>query len=236
MRKILLILFIACNLAYSQTSPGTAGTQNTANHWNFARIKALDFNSGLPLIVSSSNESYGGATISDTLGQLLFYVNGRGDVFNKNHWLMENGDLINSSGSHSKQNILIIPEPGSITRYYIFTVGNEYDPIGLYYHVVDMAQNGGLGSVVIKNERLNAGTWAQSRLTAVRHVNNKDFWVITRITFDSCYAAFLVSDIGVNPVPVKSPALYVTPIEIRLGETKASPNSHNRLFYRPFFW
>lgn len=234
MRNILFVLFIACKLTYSQTSPGTEGTQNTANHWNFARIKALDFNSGYPVIASSSNESYGGSTLSDTLGNLLFYVNGKGDVFNKNHTLMENGDLIPSASGFPKQNILVIPVPESAKMYYIFTVGHEYDPFGLYYHKVDMNQNGGLGSVIVKDVRLDAGASAQSRLMAVRHANKKDYWVITRLTFDSCYASFHVSLNGVDPVPVKSPAKYVTPIEIRRGEMKISPDN-NKLVSLEYF-
>jgi hypothetical protein len=221
-RYLLFILLICSKLTYSQIE---LGYQNTANHWNFARIKALDFNSGYPVITLSSNESYGGSTVSDTLGNLLFYVNGKGDVFNKNHTLMQNGDLIPSVSGFPKQNILIIPVPESPNMFYIFTVGHEYDPFGLYYHKVDMSQNGGLGSVIVKNVRLDAGTFAQSRLMAVRHVNKKDFWVITRLTYDSCYASFQVNADGVDPNPVKSPAIFVTPIEIRRGEIKVSPDT-----------
>jgi len=198
---------------------------NTANNWNFAPTKGLDFNTGYPVVVPSADHTYGGSTISDTLGNLLFYVTGDGNVYNRNHLLMENGDLINSAASEIKQNILIIPAPGSQIRYYIFTVGNEYDPIGLYYHIVDMSKNGGLGSVIVRDVKLDAGTWAQSRLNAVRHSNKTDFWVIARIVFDSRYTAFRVSQTGVDQVPVVSPARYTNAIEIRNGEMKMSPDS-----------
>jgi gliding motility-associated-like protein len=218
-----LLLFWFALLGFSQGNGGDGMGPNTANNWNFEDSRGVDFSTGYPVNVPGSLQSYGGATISDTSGHLLFYTNDN-RVFNRDHVLMENGQLIGFSHYYSNQFSLIIPVPESSSRYYIFTVGNAYDPVGLYYHTVDMSLNGGMGSVVNKNNRIEAGIKAQGKLSAIRHQNKRDFWVVTRIVFDSCYAAFCVTPDGVDPIPVRSHSRYLKPNENQYGEMKFSPN------------
>ena len=70
-------------------------------------------------------------------------------------------------------------------QYYLFTVGKPLIPItqpvvGLYYSILDMTLNGGLGDIVAgqKNIPVIAGDSAIVQLTAIRHSNNKYVWVV----------------------------------------------------------
>ena len=108
-------------------------------------------------------------------------------------------------GGFAWQGSVIVQKPGSDNLYYIFTVPDwqNNNPPGLYYSVVDMDMDGGLGAVTNeKNIPLNAAWDAYSKVIAVRHANGKDIWIITRKhQFDS-YAAFLLTEDGIEDDPV----------------------------------
>ncbi|MGO8056139.1 hypothetical protein, partial [Rhizobium leguminosarum] len=65
----------------------------------------------------------GVATQSDKNGNLLFYTNGI-DVWNRNHEIMPNGTGLFGSQT-STQSGIIVPQPGSDSIYYVFTVDYE---------------------------------------------------------------------------------------------------------------
>ncbi len=198
--------------------------QKEAVNWFFGRNAGVNFNSGDPVNQYGALQTWGGsACISDTNGQILFYTNGE-QVFNKDHVLMQNGDQLMGS-QFGIQPAVIIPMPLSDSKYYIFTVGNYDKPTGLYFNIVDINLDGGRGAIISKNNFLSAGTWAQEKLTAVRHKNQRDYWIIVRLCNDSYYAAFLVTPSGVNPVPIKSQAKYITSGQNQEGELKISPNA-----------
>ncbi|MDQ2794207.1 MAG: gliding motility-associated C-terminal domain-containing protein [Bacteroidota bacterium] len=73
----------------------------------------------------------------------------------------------------------------------------------LSYAVVDMHLNGGYGDVTAKRDVFVAST-NLPRVTAVRHANNRDFWVLTRDEDTRGFQAFRVSAQGVAPEPVRS--------------------------------
>ena len=138
------------------------------------------------------------ASICDSNGQLLFYSNGC-FVANKMHELMENGDSLNSGdvfdiqcGDESLgytsgfQSSIILPLPNSSNLYYIFHkrifyVFNPFDVLTkhLLYSVIDISQNEGLGKVVEKNVLLIEDTVGYGEMTAVRHANGIDWWLVS---------------------------------------------------------
>ena len=65
--------------------------QQQAANWYFGQNAGLDFNSGSPVALTNGQlVTYEGcATISSTMGQLLFYTDGI-TVYNKNHSIMIN--------------------------------------------------------------------------------------------------------------------------------------------------
>jgi hypothetical protein len=158
--------------------------QYTNNVWCFGDSAGIDFNLQPPQSITSGVRGRHGATsISDNLGNLLFYANGRdfilsgqnnsGIIRNKNHQLMLNGDTLIASWYHDMQ---IIPIPKSDSLFYLFTGGvtNNY---GLYYNLIDLKLQNGLGEVVQKNIQLQNFPVFDA-LTTVKHANGNDWWIL----------------------------------------------------------
>ena len=132
------------------------------------------------------------ASISDENGNLLFYTNGV-YVWDRNNELMPDGTGLYSNISVT-QGALIIPKPLDSTHYYIFTLYQHPDYHGLYYSTIDMNLNNGYGDIVpgSKNKKLDTINIAE-KLTAVRHANGRDWWVIHQELHTNRYYIYLVS-------------------------------------------
>lgn len=112
--------------------------------------------------------------ISDSAGNLLFYTNGE-KIYNKLHVLMENGNGIMSGNGHGyriPQGSLALPYPEHDRQYIMFSEEYQYAAgtvIGwkLFYHLIDMTQNGGLGKVTAKRVLFLQDTLAWGKITAV---------------------------------------------------------------------
>lgn len=204
--------------------------QKEANVWYFGRFLGIDFNSGspVPLTDGQLNTTEGVATICDVNGSLLFYTDGI-RVWNKLHQVMPNGTGLLGDPS-STQSAVIVPKIGDNTRYYIFTVAQLSGPNGLNYSVVNMALDGGKGDIETKNTPVISNV--VEKITAVRHCNNKDIWVVAHGSASDIYYSFLVSTAGVNTTPVISHSGVVLPGVVppspldstSLGYMKASPD------------
>jgi hypothetical protein len=132
---------------------------------------------------------------------MLFYTDGS-TVWDRNNTIMPNGTGLVSS-STCTMSAVIIPKPGSSTLYYIFTPP-DYISTALYfsYSVVDMSLNNGNGDVTVKNTALfNPST---EKVTATRHSNGTDYWVVGHKYNSSDFYAYLVTAAGVTMTPVIS--------------------------------
>lgn len=182
--------------------------QNQANTWYFRYKNGLDFNSGAPVLLNNCpNPVWRTACISDTNGNLLFFEDSR-NIYNKSLEIMQGGEGL-LGGFDTQQPTVIVPHPGNTNLYYVFTVGSYLAPYGLLYSVVNINMNTGNGSVIEKNVPVANGTWARQKVTAVKHSNNIDWWIITKlhqVNTPQRYASFLLTSNGVNPNPVISPA------------------------------
>lgn len=166
----------------------------------------------------------GTATISDDNGNLQFYTNGN-IIWSNNHVPMPNGINLNGDGA-ATQTAIIVPLPQSLTQYYVFTVDTNGGPRGLCYSIVDMTQNGGQGDVVMKNVQLQ--TPVTEKLTAVRHANGIDAWIIVHGWNDNIWSAYLLTSAGITGSPVVS-AVGMTHggnFTNSHGYVKASPDAH----------
>ena len=152
--------------------------------------------------------SFTNASISDSLGNLLFYTNGC-YIANAEHEMMENGDSLNPGQVHedqcdhgytAREGVLIIPKPGSLTEFFLFHLREVYTTengfsvrgIPLYYTTVDMTYNNGLGKVTQKNQILINDTIQIGNLNAIRHENGTDWWVINLHEEDGAFYSLLV--------------------------------------------
>ena len=149
--------------------------QGEKNNWYFGKGAGIVFTDGTPTATSSRLfTEEGSASLSDKDGNLLLYTNGI-TVWNRNHKVMPNGNGL-MGGKSSTQSALILPKPGSESIYYIFTTDIQAQSNGLRYSVVDMSKDNGNGDIVTRNNFMIAP--ATEKLTAVRHSNGRDWWVL----------------------------------------------------------
>jgi len=230
-RHLLLIIIVNYSLSIIHCSHA----QNQYNIWYFGagrdapffgsfagRGAGLDFNSGSPVADTNSAMSFTeGCTIQcDSAGNLLFYATGD-TVWDRSHNIMPNGiGLSDTSAFSSLEGCVSVPIQGSSTKYLLFT--NAGNPTGggtgLFYSIIDMTLNGGLGDVTAtKKVLLLPNTY--EKLAVVRHANNFDFWVITAIYQTNTYYAYLISDSNIIDTVISS----VGPIAWGVSHLKASP-------------
>ncbi|MBL7113409.1 MAG: PKD domain-containing protein, partial [Bacteroidales bacterium] len=190
-------------------------SQGEFNNWYFGAYAGLTFNSGSPVVLTDNPYNSGGCklevSVSDSAGNLLFFSAGQ-KVFDRNLGMMPNGEgLLGGEFWGTGQFIMAVPFITDKNKYYLFTIGyyTGYAPvIGLHYSVLDMQLHGGDGDIVAgsKNIPLYMGDSAVNQLTAIRHHNNRDAWVIAKRheLNGSDYLAYLVTSDGIDTVPVVS--------------------------------
>ena len=181
----------------------TINAQGEANNWYFGENAGLNFNSGSPVALTNGqvNSIEGSAVMSDASGNLLFYTDGA-TVWNRNHEVLQNGTGLLGEQS-STQSALIIQKPGSNHIYYIFTTSQAQRFFDWFfcYSEVDMNLDGGLGAITsIKNVQLFEPIG--EKITAVKHANGQDIWVLTHDKFTNKYLTYSVTSAGVNPTPI----------------------------------
>ena len=200
-------------------------SQPQTNNWFFSGNNGLNFSSGTPVNITGGQivVMEGASAVSDKNGQLLFYSDGI-TVWTKNHTVMLNGSGLAGGYGSSTQSCIIVPKTKDEKQYYIFTTDDEGGSRGFQYSIVDMTLNSGLGSVTIKNQPLV--TPCSEKVTAIRHCNKKDYWVVTHKYGSDAYYAYLATENGVDPNPVISHTGSFIPITYATmaGALKASPD------------
>ena len=156
--------------------------------------------------------------ICDSNGNFLFYSNGLA-VYNKYGRIMPHGDSLSfpseyyslqvPQGMASNQGMVILPNPGNANQYYIFhytgtdTLVNTggYESTRLYYSVVDMEKDSGRGDLIKKNVPILQGIiLSAGRISACRHANGRDWWIVKPAWQENIYYTFLLT-----PDSVKGP-------------------------------
>ncbi len=184
MAKVIIVCiaaFICCN----------AFSQSYDNNWIFGDSASLNFESVDPVSGVSSIMTYEAcASISDSIGNLLFYTNGE-KVWNRNHEIMENGEeleiggVLSPFGSSLTQGVIVVPKPEIKNMLYVIQIqAGSID--GLNYSVIDMSLNDGLGKVSEKNIHF-FDIKIQEKMQSVKHGNGRDWWLLVR-RFDTITA------------------------------------------------
>ncbi|MEP7236859.1 MAG: gliding motility-associated C-terminal domain-containing protein [Ferruginibacter sp.] len=177
--------------------------QKQINTWYFGTRVGLDFNQTPPLQLKdgTANSQEGSAAMSDNNGKLLFYTNGR-ILQNRKHLTMPNGAGLFGDLS-STNNTVIVPMPGSDSMYYLFTIGSAIEEVPVFsYSIIDMKADGGFGAVVTKNVLIK--DTVLEKMTAIRHCNNKDIWIVIQKWNTDQYYTYLLTSAGLNTIPVIS--------------------------------
>ncbi|MBK9046125.1 MAG: T9SS type A sorting domain-containing protein [Bacteroidetes bacterium] len=208
--KLFKPLFLV--IAFSIIACGFVNAQKRNNIWCFGDSASLDFSNGIPVAGTSSMDSRGTCvSISDTNSNLLFYGNTRaatagtttGLIYNRNHQLMLDGDSIAGDGWYHE--LVIIPNPVDDSLFYVFSIGVAIS-FGLKYSIVNMRGDNGLGEVVQKNISLLNNIRLVDCLTAIKHGNGRDWWVIAKLstahlqTSNNTWFVYLISPNGISVV------------------------------------
>lgn len=204
--KFLMLALVSLSGFYYEAE----GQSKQGDNWFFGHHAGVKFVNGSPQGVSggqttATNNLEGTATISDSNGNLLFYTDGQ-TVWNKTHQVMATGLMGHSSATQSG---VIVQAPGSKDTFYIFTIDATQNNLnnGLRYTMIDMQLNSGLGGVITgkKNVLLTpSGVKMAEKITAVRHCNNRDIWVIAHdfkigsSTAGNKFYAYLVTPSGIS--------------------------------------
>ena len=199
--------------------PGMVEAQFTNNNWCFGDSAGVRFDSVISYFKCGTGFVGGTATISESNGNLIFYGSSsnksnnntgqiqQGKLFNKTHTKLFNGDTL--VGGEWYHDMIILPKSITDSTFYVFVAGVVVPDTGLWYNIVDMKLQGGLGQVVQKNIRFETHP-VQDMLTAVKHGNGKDWWLVTRRwrsnglgIGNNEFWVYLVDSAGIHPLPVQ---------------------------------
>jgi hypothetical protein len=212
MKSVLKIIFITvsiyCNNCFAQ---------GLINNYYFGYLSwpsvNMDFPNNIPSTHIDSSIAlsfmYTHANISDTSGNILFYTNGV-TVADANNDSMSNGTGLNPCayttqvqylGLSITQADLILPDPANSNEYYLIhqSIGNlsNYTNSTLYYSKINMLLNNGLGDVTVKNVALFNDTLWPGGVTACKHANGRDWWIIALQAHFPTYFIFLLTPYGI---------------------------------------
>ena len=207
----------------------------------------LDFSSG-SLVVSAVQRNMiffeTSGQICDESGNFLFFSNGI-YVANALNDTMQNGGDLNPGAfttSHEAnalplpQGNLVIPFPNDSSKYYLFHETSD-DPNStwatyyLYFSVVDMSLDGGLGAVVQKNSILLQDTLVEGRLTACKHANGRDWWLIVHKMYSGQVFKYLITPQGISGPWIQN---LFTWRDSYFGQAVFSPQGNKFAYYEPY--
>ncbi|MCX6249229.1 MAG: hypothetical protein NTX61_00600 [Bacteroidetes bacterium] len=216
MKKIseLFLLTIICELLF----PVSGLSQGEWNNWTFGSHAGVNFNSGIPLPITTVNyflmAPYSSATTSDSTGNLLFYASAftSPTVYNRNNDPMPNGLLFSNNDANAFQPYFVVQNLTDDSTYFLFVVRSPSVSYGgLFYSLINMRLDGGLGDIepTEKMVPVPGGEWTAYVITGTRHQNNKDVWIVTRNRHNSYkYLSYLITASGIDTVPVQSQSTY----------------------------
>lgn len=179
--------------------------QNENNQWRFGDFGGINFNTNPPTAVTNSaiNTTEGCASIADrNSGELLFYTNSV-TIWNANNVPMQNGTgLFGDPSLSSTTAAVIIPKPNSNTLYYVVTINQTSPNQGIYYSVVDMTLNNGLGGVIPSQKNIFLYANDTEKMMAVPTGDGQGYWLITHNVPGNTFISIKLDQNGFSSTPV----------------------------------
>lgn len=162
--------------------------------------------------------------MTDAAGNVLFCTavssSGEIQVWDANYALMPNGDGL--YGHSSTLQSAISPIPCYPNRYFILHLVTGVGD--LYYSIVDMSLNGGLGEVVLKN--IPVGTGFTEGMAVSHQLPNGCRWLFTSVRNGNTYEVVrcLISQSGIGPATTIATVSTVAPA-YNFNEIELSPDN-----------
>lgn len=228
---LLFLLGFGVNLLFAQ---------GENDNWYFGNKAAVNFSGSTPVALNGSamNTLEGCGSVSDSNGNLLFYVSPQ-SIWNRQNQVMPNGTLV--SYLDTAQQLAIVKNPANDNQYYVFTTGVNGITTTTYrisYSIVDMTlgsvgTNGNpLGDVMYRFKQVPVlddmgNIFTTEAITIVPNTDGVSFWVL--IPNEKRLYAYRLNANGFdNGNPVISDLEY--PISGNHYGIKASPKIYNNHF------
>ena len=165
-------------------------------------VQQISFNENIPFVFyngSSMNFTEANASISDYLGNLIFYSNAV-DVFDANGYLLTNGNGITPGyledyrgeyGSRIRQGIIALPNIDGSWGIFAMAMTKVIN-VDFYEDRIMYALAKYNGSIedyelVTKRDTLIFDLFAPGYLTATKHANGRDWWIVVPQHESNCY-------------------------------------------------
>ena len=222
MKSTILLLFLPLLLSgqgkrdYVWLFGGSNAFIDDTNFYRFT----LDFNKN-PVRISRVKKDYrihqNNASIADRNGNLLMYTAGC-NISDRLYRPMPNGkinggfvwDFICKDGDYKIFNgSLFLPSPLDDKKYFLFHKYYEFDsdpsfPGGavnkLLYSAIDINLNNGYGDVIEKNTVAIQKFLSAGDLTATKHYNNQDWWIVVPGRANDFYYSLLFNNVEVKEI------------------------------------
>ncbi|MDX2282153.1 MAG: T9SS type A sorting domain-containing protein [Saprospiraceae bacterium] len=219
MKNFICVFFITIGISLHAQKHDYVWVVSIANETSIIPFgsSTLDFNS-VPVnaYFRPRKLNLGGcsAGMSNANGNLLLYTDGC-RICNAQDSIIENGEGLNPGILYNQfcalpsltgyisgfQSTIILPFPGSDHEYILIHTGIENipDPVvtKLYYSKIDMSLNNGKGKVTEKNVVIYAGPMGFAEMSAVKHANGIDWWVVKPAPYNkNSYFKFLITQNG----------------------------------------
>ncbi|HMG16592.1 MAG TPA: T9SS type A sorting domain-containing protein [Saprospiraceae bacterium] len=226
---------------------------STANPNKINNCLHFNFNGDtlkIKMEVGFAHFSYTCASISNKEGDLQFFTNGC-NIYNREYNIMDNGDVLNNpfilynecngdyyTGYNAPQGAIILPRFGSDSLYDLISIERKQQPNFdiimqyLHYSVIDMSFNNGLGKVIEKNSEILNDSLG-GILTAVRHSDNKSWWLISKKFNSSVYLFFLFDSTGYVGMHKQNIGIFDKGNDASGNGTAFSPDGKKYAHYEP---
>ncbi|MBK9727404.1 MAG: T9SS type A sorting domain-containing protein [Saprospiraceae bacterium] len=163
----------------------------------------VDFNSGNPMVSFAPQGKMvifeANASISDKEGNLLYYTNGY-DVEDANFKKVlgaTNLGIQYWDGLHEPQGVLFLNNPNSDSSYYLFYINivlnsPHFHVLDLNYLLIDKFSEKVINKGNVVHDTINSGC-----LTACKHANGRDYWIILNKENTNLFYKYLLTSEGI---------------------------------------
>ncbi|MBL7703936.1 MAG: gliding motility-associated C-terminal domain-containing protein [Taibaiella sp.] len=207
--NLLLVLLIGFCFTYQSSL-----AQGENMNWHYGRNLSLNFGqTPLTLGTSQVNVMEGCSSVSDANGNLLFYTTGF-KIWDKNGVEMPNATGLQGNGpilppqpdpfGSGYKSVYIIKHPGNSQRYFVVSGDPYEEPVKkLYYHVVDMSLNNGLGDVVPGQKNIVIMSDVSENLSVIGGADCHTYWLVApKDGYSDQYYTFKIDATGFHNTPV----------------------------------
>jgi len=212
--SLLVVLFVSVFPCFGQ---------GENNIWCFGARIGLDFNVTPPAMYPNEMAAVEGCTtVCDETGGLLFYAI-PSKIWNRNHVVMPNSNGL-IGGTSATDGVVAVRSFSNPNQYYLFMM-QEYQngTSNLYYSVVDMTLDGGLGDIVPSQKNILLDNNTIEKMTVAKG-SGCSSWLLVHAEMAPEFHAFKIDYSGLNTVPVISNSGNNN--NYAIGQMKASPGNN----------